>query len=193
MDKKDITKTVKALTAAAAAGLILSLTIIGIRDSAQETAPAASMERADEFRDTGLDVPDGDTSFKSYMDYRCITNRESAQYKLQQKCTTDTDGLRRTSGGDYVIAVGSYYSDTVGERFKITTEGGEFYATVGDLKADAHTNRTHQYTAMDGGMKNVIEFVVDVDTLDETAKRMGDISYADGKFEGNVERIEKIE
>lgn len=192
MDKKDITKTVKALTVAAAAGLILSLTIIGIRDSAQETAPAASME-TETVKDGGLDVPGGDTSFKSYMDYRCITNRESAQYKLQQICTTDTDGLRRTTGGDYVIAVGSYYSDTVGDRFRITTEAGEFCATVGDLKADAHTNRTHQYTAMDNGMKNVIEFVVDVDTLDETAKVMGDISYAGDKFEGNVERIEKIE
>ena len=186
-------RTAATIAIAGATGLILSLTIIGIRDSAE---PAAEVQLATaikaEVTDAGLDVPEGDTSFKTYMDYHCITNKASAQYKLQQICCTDANGLRRTNGGDYVIAVGSFYSSTVGDRFKITTDGGEFYATVGDLKADAHTNSTHQYTAMEDGMKNVIEFVVDVDELDGMARRMGDISYIGGKFDGNITGIERV-
>lgn len=135
-----------------------------------------------------LTVPDGDTSFKSYMDYRAITNKRSAQYKLQQKCETDNHGLRKL-GDDYVIAVGSYYADYVGTRLEITLDSGEhFTAVVGDFKADSHTDDTHRYTPMQSGGKNVIEFVVDTNSLDKTARKMGDISYVDG-FKGNVESI----
>ena len=136
----------------------------------------------------GYIVPEGDTSFKSYMDYRCITNQSSDQYKLQNDCWTDADGLRRY-GDDYVIAIGSYYADSIGDRLDITLDSGEeFTAIVGDFKADIHTDKTNRFTRMENGNKNVIEFVVDTDALDSTARRMGDISYISG-FSGNVESI----
>lgn len=138
------------------------------------------------------DVPEGDTSFKSYMDYRCITNTDSAQYRLQQQCYTDTDGLRRTESGDYTIALGSYYASRIGDRYRIELDGGRvFYATVGDFKADRHTDALNQYTEAGNGSKNVVEFIVDTDDLSPYTREMGDISYSD--FYGNIESIERID
>ena len=140
---------------------------------------------------TDLDVPAGDTAFKSYMSYKAITNKRSAQYMLQQDCWTDKNGLRRYDD-KYVIALGSFYTESIGEEFKITLDTGKtFRAVVGDFKADRHTDRMNQYTPMDG-RKCVIEFVVDTPSLDTTAKKMGDISYIRG-FDGNIQKIERIE
>ena len=74
------------------------------------------------------------------MDYRKITHTNSKQYELQQECWTDELGLRR-HGSDYVIALGTYFSDTVGDRFKVHLDNGNsFYATIGDIKADSTTD-----------------------------------------------------
>ena len=136
-------------------------------------------------------VPVGDTSFKSYMDWETITNTRSPQYKLQENCYTDCDGLRKY-GDDYCVALGSYYAKYIGERFRVTLDSGDsFTAVVGDFKADRHTDSVHRYTPMANGGKNVIEFIVDTDELDTTARKMGDISYISG-FKGNVSTIERI-
>lgn len=138
------------------------------------------------------DVPEGKTSFKSYMSWRAITNTRSDQYKLQQECWTDTDGLRRYDEY-YVIALGSYYTSNIGDTFKVTLDSGEtFKAVVGDFKADRHTDKNNQYTPTESCGKCVLEFIVDTGTLDRTARKMGDISYIKG-FDGNVEKMEKLE
>lgn len=138
------------------------------------------------------EIPSGDTTFKSYMSYKAITNTRSAQYKLQQKCWTDDEGLRRLDD-DYVIALGTYYADYIGERFKITLDTGEsFTGVVGDFKANKHTDSKHQYYDCGNGKKNVVEFVVDTRELNRKARRMGDISYIQG-FKGNIKSIEKEE
>lgn len=135
-------------------------------------------------------VPLGDTTFKSYMSWRSITNIDSEQYKFQKSCWTDKKGLRRHNN-DYVVALGSYYADYIGQRFTITLDTGKtFTAVVGDFKADRHTDESNKYTPMEDGGKNVIEFIVDTDELDKTARKMGDISYAG--FKGNVESIERV-
>ena len=139
-----------------------------------------------------FEIPSGDTAFKSYMSYRAITNTRSAQYQLQQKCWTDDEGLRRLND-DYVIALGTYYAEYIGERFKITLDTGEsFTAVIGDFKADRHTDSKHQYYDSGNGRKNIVEFVVDTRELNRKARRMGDISYISG-FEGNIRSIEKEE
>lgn len=143
---------------------------------------------------TEMYTPSGDTSFKSYMGYTKITNTNSAQYKLQGECYTDAYGLRRR-GGDYVVALGTGYADEIGDRFKITLDSGEhFNVVVGDFKADADTDAaTHTYTPMQNGNKNVVEFVVDVDALGRTPRKMGDISYCGDDFKGNISKVERIE
>lgn len=161
-------------------------------ETLDDEAVIAQMTTTTQAKPHELSVPAGDTSFKSYMDYRAITNKKSPQYKLQNDCWTDENGLRRC-GDDYVIAVGSYYADYVGERLDIILASGEtFTAVVGDFKADSHTDDTHRYTAMSNGGKNVIEFVVDVSSLDAKARRMGDISYING-FDGDIESIRECE
>jgi len=134
---------------------------------------------------------DVDTDFKAYMDYRYITCKSSPQYKLQQYAWTDENGLRRYDDY-YLVALGSYYSTTVGDCFKITLDTGEtFNVMVGDCKADCDTDSKHMYHPMRDGGGNVIEFIVDTKSLPREVRQMGTVSAID-IFEGNVESIEKI-
>lgn len=134
-------------------------------------------------------VPIG-MNFYGYMDYSCVTDTNSAQYKFQQNCWTDSQGLRRQCN-DYVVALGSYYSTTIGERFLVTLDTGITYTIViGDCKADCDTNPTNQYTYA-GQYINIIEFIVDTPCLDYSISQSGDIgSYTNLK--GNVKEIVKI-
>lgn len=123
--------------------------------------------------------------FKSYTNYKCLS-RSSAQWKLQKKAYTDKNGLRKI-GDDYLVAMGSYYTKHLGDRFKITLSTGKsFTVRICDFKTNSDTNSTHQYTA-NGCM---IEFYVD-SNLNSKARRMGDISYIKG-FKGNITKVEKI-
>lgn len=138
-------------------------------------------------------VPPVDTSFKSYTDYRCITDRTSPQWEIREKCFTDEDGMRRieAAGGemDYIVALGSAYTTTVGDRFRFTLESGNsFTATVGDLKQDRHTDPSHRYIESDG---NVAEFHIDSEAVSPRVIQMGDVSCVDG-LEGQIVKIEKL-
>ena len=142
-----------------------------------------------------LDVPNIDTSFKSYMDYKFITDKTSAQYILQQSAWTDDNGLRRF-GDYYLVAMGTYYSNNIGDTFKITLDTGiSFDVMIGDIKADEHTDDSHKYSPIynnKGNLiyANVIEFIVDTQTLDNQVRKLGTISGYD-KFKGNIVSIEK--
>lgn len=57
-----------------------------------------------------------DSSFKAYMDYRCITDTSSVQYEMQQQAYTDGRGFRKI-GDDYCVALGTGF--TSGCRRKI--------------------------------------------------------------------------
>lgn len=143
-----------------------------------------------------LEVPDCDTSFKAYMDYTCITDDTTKQWEMQQTAYTDEYGLRKI-GTDYCIAIGSYYSKTVGERFKITLDSdNEFTVIISDLKKDEHTDSSNRYSPVydengDFYSANIIEFIVDVEQLHSMVTTLGTISYYD-EFEGNIVSIEKI-
>lgn len=189
--------TLDLITYATLIGATACACVIGVRDSVRPAAQQAEAvvsvvkQAAPVSVEAGVEVPDGDTSFKAYMDWHCITNTRSDQYNLQLECWTDDQGLRR-HGDDYVIALGTFYADRIGERYKITLDSGvTFTATVGDFKADKDTDSSNMYTPMQGSAKNVIEFVVDTPELPATARRMGDISYAG--FEGDVERMVRLD
>lgn len=132
------------------------------------------------------------TDFKSYMDYRTITKTDSPQYKLQKEAVTDKNGLRK-KGDYYIIALGTYYSDTVGDCFEITLDSGEsFKAIVGDIKDDRHTDRYHRYHPMSDGRGDVVEFIVDAKKLPRKVKIWGSVSALE-EFSGEIESIESIE
>lgn len=157
-----------------------------------ETTTMSVIEEIKTERYVEYDVPTGDTSFKSYMDYKAITNTDSRQYKLQKYAETDEQGLR-VYDGYYMIAVGSYYADNIGDLIRVTLDNGEsFEAIVGDFKADRHTDSLHQYHPMEDNKKNVVEFIVETNKLSAMTRKMGDISYVNSKLKGNVAKIERI-
>lgn len=130
------------------------------------------------------------SSKKTYMDYRKITDTSSEQYKLQQNkdCYTTDTGLRKVNEY-YCIAVGTYYSDNIGDKLIVHMENGEsFKAIVADIKDDKHTDETNRQHKKDG---SVIEFVVDTKKLPEVVRKMGDISYMNETFKGEIKAIIK--
>ena len=136
-----------------------------------------------------LDVPtdyESNTGFKAYMDYRAITSKRSLQYALQQDAYTDPDTGIRMYDNCYMVALGTFYAQQAGERFRITLEDGTvFNAITGDIKADVHTDANQQHRN-----GNIVEFVVDTSVISQTCKRMGDMSYAG--FQGQIKCIEKL-
>lgn len=139
-----------------------------------------------------LPLPDIDTSFKTYMDYRAITDTSSAQYELQQEAYTDSDGIRRV-GDDVCIAVGSAYADNIGDRLEITLESGStFTAVVGDFKADRDTDSMHMYYPVCEGMGDVTEFIADTSKLDRQVRVSGSIGSIE-KYSGCISSIVPIE
>lgn len=138
------------------------------------------------------EVPtDIDTSFKAFMDYRTITDKSSEQYKMQQNAWTGIDGVRRC-GDDICVAMGTYYTDKCGARFEITLDTGKvFNVIVADIKDNAHTNSTNQYSLHCNGEKGcVLEFIVDENEIGETAQLLGDISC--NNFEGEIVSIVEL-
>ena len=124
------------------------------------------------------------------MDYRKITDTSSEQYKLQQNkdCYTTDTGLRKVNEY-YCIAVGTYYSENIGDKLIVHMENGEsFKAIVADIKDDKHTDETNRQHRKDG---SVIEFVVDTKKLPELVRKMGDISYMNKTFKGEIKAIIK--
>lgn len=130
-----------------------------------------------------FNIPNGNTSFFAYMDYKTITDANSYQYKYQVNyCYTDDMGLRRNQYGDYVIALGSYYGTEIGTRYNITLDNGTtFTAVLGDCKADIHTDAMNQYRSAgyNGEYQNVIEFIVDNNYLSNEVKSAGNIGAYD--------------
>lgn len=135
-------------------------------------------------------VPKKDTSMKSYMSYKKITNKSSKQYELQQRndVYTDSEGFRKI-GDRYIIAIGTYYSETIGDCIRVElSEGGIFEAIVGDIKDNRHTDNKNQKHKVDG---SVIEFIVDTKNMDNLCKKMGNMSYAtNANLMGDIVSIE---
>jgi len=71
-----------------------------------------------------LPLPDAtDGSFKSWMDYRVITDVKSKQYALQQEARTDGTGLRMVED-KFIVAMATAYADYIGQELEIKFESG---------------------------------------------------------------------
>lgn len=139
---------------------------------------------------TWFAVPEIDCSFKAYMRHTVFSSR-SPQGKFQSQCWTDSEGLRR-HGEDIVVALGTYYSSTIGERFSVTLSSGHtFTCVIGDVKADRHTDSTHRYNIIGKNRGSMVEFIVDTNKLNPAVKRSGDISTYP-QYTGNVTAIARI-
>ncbi len=159
-------------------------------DNVTNTTSSILIEEYNYERLIEFSVPDIDTSFKTYTDYRCITDKTSKQYEIRNQCYTDDDGMRRLiSNNDYIIALGTYYTNQAGERFKVTLSTGvEFYATVGDIKKNKDTDESNRYVQENG---NLIEFHIDEEVIPKMITKLGDVSYLE-QFKGQVIKVEKV-
>ena len=135
-----------------------------------------------------LDLPEeADGKFKTYMDYRAITNKNSKQWELQQHAWTEGRGFRKI-GEHFLVAVGTFYADEVGKELLIEFEDGErIKAIVGDIKQDKHTDPMNQYVPVNG---NIVEFIVDTKKLDPEVVRRGDVSWLG--MNGKVVSIKEV-
>lgn len=132
-------------------------------------------------------VPEN-TGFKTYMDYRAITNKKSPQYKMVLATVNGDYGIRMYDNR-YSVAVGTAFNARVGTKIDIYLDSGKVLnCIVGDIKADAHTDVTHTQ----GGHGDVVEFIVDSKVMNKDAKRMGDCSVLPG-FAGKVIKVEVLE
>ena len=126
------------------------------------------------------DVPTN-SSFKTYMNYKTITSKNSDQYKLQQQCVTDEHGLR-TYNGRYTIALGNGFNVKIGDYVDVELSTGVVLnCIVGDIKRNRDTDSDNIQVPING---DVVEFIV-ASSLDSEAKSSGNISKIDG-FDGSV-------
>lgn len=127
-------------------------------------------------------------NFKSYMGYTSITCKASKQYKLQQKAKTGKYGIR-TVNGRYLIAMGTYYSKNVGDKFDIKLSNGTILkCMIGDIKSDRHTDTKRQKQKYDG---SIIEFITDTTKMPSNVKRAGSYTVCK-KFSGFIKEIRKL-
>jgi len=133
-------------------------------------------------------IPSARCYFKSWMDWRSITYRNSRQWRMQQIAYTCGYGFRRVDGL-YMIALGTYFLyHGVGDVFDITLSSDiTFRAVVGDVKCDRHTDPTNRFHRSDG---SVVEFIVDRRVMCRSVLSMGNISFAG--FPGEVVSIKRL-
>lgn len=120
------------------------------------------------------------------MDYRTLSDKTSLQYDLQQQAYTDSLTGIRMVNNRYLIAVGSYYTTEIGSYIDVIMNNGTVIQCVlGDVKNDNHTDLTNRQNPNG----SVVEFIVDINTLNSVVKQQGDISYVNEDFEGEIDCI----
>lgn len=136
------------------------------------------------------DVPSY-SGYKSWMDYRAITLAESEQKLLQDEYAyTGTYGIRQINGR-FCVAVGSYFTENIGQYFDLILENGTVIPCIlADQKADEDTDSDGIFTLHNGC---ATEFIIDFDNLNYPAKRDGDISSCCNEWNSPVEQIKVYE
>lgn len=142
-----------------------------------------------------LELPSISTEAKLFTDYRFLNLQWTPHYRLQQRAYTDSNGLRRFND-DYMVAMGSFYSTSIGDRFKVTLESGiEFTVILADAKWDSDCDERNMYmpyTNYNGEtVGNLLEFIIDKDVLDYKIYAYGDLNIMD-KFKGSITKLEYL-
>ena len=136
-----------------------------------------------------LDVPEISTHVKFCTDYRAYNIEYTPHYRLQQLAWTDSYGLRRYND-DYLVALGSYYSTSIGDRFLVTLDTGKsFTVMLADGKWDIDCDVDNMYTpTIDyNGNKagNLLEFIIDKYAVSDEMYEYGSLDYYE-EFKGSV-------
>lgn len=161
--------------------------------------PVDIIEEPEEAVTEGLLLPEGRTNVISGMPYTTITNKQSEQWALQLQAHTDENGVRRYN--EYILAaMGSAYTHTIGDAFRVTLRcGAEFDVMCGDFKDDGSAPfYGHPAKNYDGQAATcVLEFIYDDNALDDIVYFAGTFTalqeygglYGDG---GDIVKIEYL-
>lgn len=153
---------------------------------------------------TRMELPGPPASLTKKVIEPCntITNTTAPAYKIVHSVNSKDDGVYRKYKGMYIVALGSYYSKTMGDKFIIDflqPDGStkKIKAVIGDQKADAHTDPKHQYQKYD---HSVVEFITAKGTERKvsathekvnsdfgTIKSISKYQKVDIKFSGKIE------
>lgn len=121
------------------------------------------------------------STFKSYMDFRTITNHSSTQWKLQQVATTEPNYGMRMIDNKYIMVAMSAQYGPVGTKYLISFDSGKsINAIVGEQKQEP-------CQASDSSM---IEFIIDVAITPKSILRSGNFNDV---FQGSITSIMAIE
>lgn len=125
--------------------------------------------------------------FKSYESWKSINVETSPHYRLQREYAyTGEDGIRMVNER-YCIALGSYFTETIGQYVDVILQNGTVISCIlGDQKSDSHTDDFHIAHRSDG---SIVEFIVDLKSIDSLAKKMGSMSYAHSEWRSPVVKI----
>ena len=134
---------------------------------------------------TEKDVPPNN-SFKSYMDADTITSRNTDQYKLKAKYIIDEQTGIWIVDERYCIAVGSYYTQSIGTYIDIVMENG---STLHCILGECKRNRDTDYTNRQNPNGSVVEFIVNTSSMPSMARKMGNCSYACEEMKGEIKSI----
>lgn len=134
-------------------------------------------------------LPSLPTHVKFCTDYRCYNLWYTPHYRMQQAAYTDENGLRRY-GDDYIVGLGKFYSEAIGDRFEVTLDTGKVFTVIfGDGKASIDCDINNMYTPCknyDGeDCANVLEFIMDKYAMADDVYAYGSIDCLD-EFKGNI-------
>lgn len=128
-------------------------------------------------------LPSLSTVRKLTTDYRFYNIPGSPHNRLQKAAWTDEIGCRRYNE-DYIVGLGTFYTETIGDRFEITLANGKVFTVIlGDGKADVDTDaETHMYTpcpqyGTDELGANLLEFIIDQEVMTKECYEYGGIDY----------------
>ena len=130
------------------------------------------------------------TSAKTYMDYRAITNTSSAQYQFihSDEITICEDGFLRDDEGFIGVAMGSYFGP-IGSRYICHLDTGKDIKVV---KVEAK-DTSHTFGGFCGSTAyDIIEFVIDTKALWMQQNKWGNGYIFSGNFNNYSEFNGKI-
>lgn len=164
-----------------------------LKKKARAKARAAARE-AEEFSyyDTYGIGYEGRSEWKSWEAYNdesdengIVFIHSSDQYALQLQAYTGDYGIRMV-GDRYCVAVGSRFTERIGAKIDVVLENGSVIKCIlGDQKADKDTDETNSYHLSDG---SYLEFIVDLNSLNPDARRLGTLGCIDD-FSGRIVEI----
>ena len=129
-------------------------------------------------------ITEYDTNTYRCMDYRTLTNHRSDQWLLQLECYSDPEtGIRCYICDDevyYCAALGSAYTETIGDSFRITLQNGYSFNVInGDFKVPLGTPDFYgfQDRNYDGEITiSIVEFIFDQDVAPKKVLQTGTMS-----------------